>query len=100
MQFPAVKTIVSLFQLYLLISRDSSFCSVIVAMESFRSRLKQKGFIVSSNPKGDGSCFFSAAAHQLKQDGACLKEATFDYLLSHHFDVSIFIDGHYEQRNR
>ena len=36
-------------------------CSVIV-MESFISRLEQKGFIVSFNPKGDGSCFFSAAA--------------------------------------
>ena len=93
------------------LSRRSSFtCSntgthllvlfVIVAMESFRSRLKQKGSIVSFNPKGDGSCFFSAAAHQLKQDGACLKEATFEYLLSHRFDVSIFIVSHYEQRNR
>ena len=29
-----------------------------------------------------------------------LKEATFEYLLSHRFDVSIFIDSHYEQRNR
>ena len=63
-------------------------CSVIV-MESFISRLKQKGFIVSFNPKGDGSCFFSAAAHQLNQDGARLKDATFAYLLSHRFDVSI-----------
>ena len=74
-------------------------CSVIV-MESFISRLKQKGFIVSFNPKGDGSCFFSAAAHQLNQDCARLKEATFAYLLSHRFDVSIFIDSHYEHRNR
>ena len=74
-------------------------CSVIV-MESFISRLKQKGFIVSFNPKGDGSCFFSAAAHQLNQDGARLKDATFAYLLSHRFDVSIFIDSHYEHRNR
>ena len=68
-------------------------CSVIV-MESFISRLEQKGFIVSFNPKGDGSCFFSAAAHQLNQDVARLKEATFDYLLSHRFDVSIFIVSH------
>ena len=65
-----------------------------MAMESFTRRLKQKGFIVSFNPKGDGSCFFSAAAHQLKQDGARLKEATVAYLLSHRFDVSIFIDSH------
>ena len=74
-------------------------CSVIV-MESFISRLEQKGFIVSFNPKGDGSCFFSAAAHQLNQDGARLKETTFAYLLGHRFDVSIFIDSHYEHRNR
>ena len=46
------------------------------------------------------AAFFSAAAHQLKQDGARLKEATFDHLLSHRFDVSIFIDRHYEHRNR
>ena len=45
------------------------------------------------------AAFFSEAAHQLKQDGACLKEATFDHLLSHRFDVSIFIDSHYEHRN-
>ena len=100
MQFPAVKTSASSFQPYLLISRDSSFCFVIVAMKSFRSRLKKKGFIVSFNPKGDGSSLFSAAAHQLEQDGACLKKATFENLLSHRFDVSIFIDFHYEERNR
>ena len=80
MQFSAVKTPVSSFQLYLLISRDSSYCSVNVAMESFRSWLQQKGF-VSFNQKGDGSCFFSAAAHQLKQDSACVKEVAFEYLL-------------------
>ena len=74
-------------------------CSVI-AMDLFTSRLKQKGFVVSFNPKGDGSCIFSAAAHQLKQDGVRLKEATFDHLLSHRFDVSIFIHSHYEHRNR
>ena len=39
-------------------------------------------------------------AHQLNQDCARLKEATFAYLLSHRFDVSIFIDSHYEHRNR
>ena len=46
------------------------------------------------------AAFFSAAAHQLNQDGARLKDATFSYLLSHRFDVSIFIDSHYEHRNR
>ena len=92
---------VSSFQLYILAhSQDSAFANfklkISPAMKSFTSRLKQKGFIVSFNPKGDGSCFFSAAAHQLKQDGARLKEATFDYLLSHRFDVSIFIDSNYQ----
>ena len=43
--------------------------------------------------------FFSEAARQLKQDGAWLKKATLQILLSHRFDVSFFIDSHYEQRN-
>ena len=67
MQFPASITPISSFKLYLLISRDSSFCSVIVAMQSFCSQLKQKGFIVSFSPKRDERRFFWAAAHQLKQ---------------------------------
>lgn len=99
----AVDTPVSSFQLYFLISQDSSctvrklqtqdlLCYGIIyqSIETVRlyCLLQSKSYI------------FSAAPHQLKQDGARLKEATFAYLLSHRFDVNIFINSHDEQRNR
>lgn len=56
---------------------------------SLTDRVFKKGFRVSFNPRGDGNCFFEAAAHQMRQDGQKLKEATFKWLQINRYDVSI-----------
>ena len=55
---------------------------------SLTDRVFKKGFRVTFNPRGDGNCFFEAAAHQMRQDGQKLKEATFKWLQINRYDVS------------
>ena len=58
-------------------------------MESLFQRLERAGFSVALNPRGDGKCFFSAAAFQLGLEMESLKAVVFNYLQEHRFDVSI-----------
>lgn len=57
-------------------------------MEELKKRLKQSGFVISFDPRGDGNRFFSAAAYQLDLEAESLKNVIFRYLEKHPFDVS------------
>ena len=56
---------------------------------SFKSRIHAYGYKVAYSPPGDGNCFYAAAAYQLGLGADTVKNAVFDYLERHQFDVSI-----------
>ena len=57
-----------------------------------QQRIEEEGFEIAFNPPGDGSCFYRAAAFQLEFKSEILHDLVFDYLESHQFDISYFIN--------
>ena len=57
-------------------------------MDSLSQRIELHGFEKSFDPKGDGDCFYNAAAFQLGRNGTELKNEVFDYLDQNQYDVS------------
>ena len=54
-----------------------------------RQRLKKCFFFfISFDPRGDGDCFYTSAAHQLSLDREQVKKLVFQHLENHQIDVS------------
>ena len=56
-----------------------------------RQRLKKCFFfiIISFDPRGDGDCFYTAAAHQQSLEREQVKKLVFQHLENHQIDVSL-----------
>ena len=61
-------------------------------MEDLVERVQSQGYRITFNPKGDGNCFYAAAAFQLNDRRHCneesLKEIVFTYLQKNQLDAS------------
>ena len=57
-------------------------------MDPLWQKINSEGFEKSHDPKGDGDCFYNAAAFQLGRDGTGLKNELFEYLTQNQYDVS------------
>ena len=53
-----------------------------------QKRLESLGFKISHDPRGDGDCFYSAAAFHLGVPTQALKDLVFKHLKTRQFDVS------------
>lgn len=56
-----------------------------------KTRIEEAGYELSYDPRGDGNCFYTAAAHQLGLGWENIKNLVFDYLERNQIDVSIII---------
>ena len=56
-------------------------------MFKLRQRLKKWVLFISFDPRGDGDCFYTAAAHQLSLEREQVKKLVFQHLENHQIDV-------------
>ena len=54
-----------------------------------RQRLKKLFLFISFDPRGNGDCFYTAAAHQLSLEREQVKKLVFQHLENHQIDVSL-----------